>query len=57
MQAEVASVPFLPKRTISAQGISSISCSATSVSRRWGSEKMEPRLSCSSTAWFTSWSQ
>src|SRR5579883_2332255 len=43
---EVASDPFLPKRTISAQGMSRVSRSACSTSSGCGSEKLCPSASC-----------
>ncbi len=46
MAPEVASEPFLPKRTISAHGTISQISSATSVSSGWASEKIMPSSSC-----------
>ncbi|MNL40683.1 hypothetical protein D3C87_1630510 [compost metagenome] len=51
---EVASEPFLPKRTISAQGTISTIFSATSISSWWGRVKMTPSSSWLRTAAVTS---
>ena len=44
--AVVASAPFLPKRTFSAQGMISTSFSASSTSARWARLKMMPFCMC-----------